>query len=189
MTVQPALAQLPNRNLTVELRQVEEGDGAGYSVSTQPRDALMTEQSVRVRNGGKAILKVSKSMPMQWVQSVSVESAALATSGVSASSTSGAVKNAFVWLEAGQTLKVQPRWPGGARSVSIEITVESARVGQRTGTELPDQSKSEQATMVSLPMGQWVTIASSGSVAQAGTYSSKVVNAKRRLLQVRVLAP
>jgi hypothetical protein len=189
MTVLPALAQAPNRNLTIELRQVDEGDGSGYSVRTQARDVLLTEQSVRVRNGEKAILKVSKSMPMQWVQSVSAQSAALSASGASASSTSGAVKNALVWLEAGQTLKVQPRWPGGTQSVSVEITVESASIGQRTGTELPDQSKSELATMVSLPMGQWVTIASSGVVTQPGTYSSQVVNANRRLLQVRVLAP
>jgi type II secretory pathway component GspD/PulD (secretin) len=149
----------------------------------------MTEQSVRVRNGEKAILKMSKSMPMQWVRSVSAQSAALSASGASASSTSGAVKNDLVWLEAGQSLQVQPRWPGGTQPVSVEITVESASIGQRTGTELPDQSKSELATTVSLPLGQWVTIASSGSVTQPGTYSSQAVNASRRLLQVRVLAP
>jgi hypothetical protein len=189
MTALPTLAELPNRNLTVELRQMVEGDGSWYSVSTQPREALMTEQSVHVRNGEKVTLMVSKAMPLQWQQSVSVQGAALSASGVTASSAGGEVKNAIVWLEAGQSLKVQPRWPGGKQAVRLEIAVESASVAQRTGTELPDQSKSQLVTKLSLPLGQWVTIASSGSGQQAGTYSSQSVNANRRLLQIRVLAP
>jgi hypothetical protein len=189
MAALPTLAQLPNRNLTVELRQVEEGAGSGYSVSTQTQDALMREQSVHVRNGEKATLMVSKAMPLQWVQSVSVQSAALSASGATASSTGGRVKNGLVWLEAGQSLKVQPSWPGGKQPVRVEIAVESATVSQRTGTELPDQSKGQLATTLSLPLGQWVTVASSGAGPQPGTYSSQPSAANQRLLQVRVLAP
>jgi hypothetical protein len=189
MAAWPTLAQLPNRNLIVELRQVEEDDGSGYSVSTQTRDGLLTQQSVHVHNGDKATLQVSKAIPIQWLQSVSAQSATLSASGASASSTAGGVKNALVWLDAGQSLKVQPRWPGGKQAVRLEISVESTSVAQRTGTEIPDQSRSQLATSVSLPLGQWVTIASSGSSPQPGTYSSRSVSAKRHLLQVRVLAP
>lgn len=192
MAALPALstsAKLPKRDLTVALRQIEEGDSAGYSVSSQPRDALMTEQSVNVRNGEKATMNVSKAMPLQWVQSVSVQSAALSTSGATANSTSGGVKNALVWLEAGQSLKVQPNWPGGKQPVSVEIDVQTASVGQRNGSELPDQSRSQLVTTVSLPLGQWVTIASSGNSPEPGVYSSQSASNHRRLLQLRVLAP
>ena len=189
MTALPALAQLPKRNLTVQMRQVEEGGSAGYSVSTEPQDAPMVGQSVNVRNGESATLKVSKAMPMQWVQSVSAQSTALSASGVSATSTGGGVKNGLVWLEAGQSFKVKPRWPGGKQPVSVEIDVESASVGQRTGTELPDQSRSQLVTTVSLPLGQWVTVASSGSGDQTGVYSSQSASRSKRLLQLRVVAP
>ena len=192
MAALPALsapAKLPKRDLTVALRQIEEGDSSGYSVSTQPRDALMTEQSVNVRNGEKATMNLSKTMPLQWVQSASVQSAALSTSGATANSTGGGVKNALVWLEAGQSFKVQPSWPGGKQAVNVEIDVQSASVGQRNGTELSDQSHSQLVTTVSLPLGQWVTIASSGSNSEPGVYSSQSASNHRRLLQLRVRAP
>lgn len=99
MAAQPALAATPalqRSKLTVELRQIEEGANSGYVVSTKPHDALMTEQIVNVRNGEKTTLVVSKTMPLQWVQSVSAQSATLATSGASASSAGGGVNNAIV---------------------------------------------------------------------------------------------
>jgi hypothetical protein len=49
MAALPALSappKLPKRDLTVALRQMEEGDSSGYSVSTQPRDAFEREQYV-----------------------------------------------------------------------------------------------------------------------------------------------
>lgn len=122
----PALSgapSLPKRNLTVEMRQIEEGNSSGYVVSTKTREGLMAEQSVSVRNGEKATLVVSKTMPLQWVQSVTLQSAALATSGASASSTGGGVNNAIVWMQAGQSFKVQPSWPGGKPPASVEIDV------------------------------------------------------------------
>ncbi len=192
MATLPAMSapnQLPKRDLTVAMRQVEEGDSSGYSVSTQPQEALIAEQSVNVHNGEKAMLTVSKAMPMQWVQSISVQNTALSASGISASSTGGSVKNGLVWLETGQSLKVQPSWPGGKQPVSVEIDVQTAGFGQRNGTELPDQSHSQLVTTVSLPLGQWVTIASSGSSPEPGVYSSQSASNHRRLLQLRVMAP
>lgn len=185
----PALAQLPQRNLIVDVRQVEAGSDGGYSVSTKSREALMTAQTVSVRNGEKASFHVSKSMPMQWVQSVSVQSASMAAPGVSASNTGGGVTNGLVWLEAGQSLQVQPHWPGGKQPVRLEIDVQSTSVGHRTGAELPDQSKSQLVTTVNAPLGQWVTVAISGSASQAGVYSSQTAANSQRLLQIRVLAP
>ncbi|WP_180125930.1 hypothetical protein [Rhodoferax sp. BLA1] len=184
----PAYAQLPQRNLIVDVRQVEAGNEGGYSASTT-REALMTAQTVSVRNGEKASFHVSKSMPMQWVQSVSVQSASMSAPGVSASNTGGGVTNGLVWLEAGQSLQVQPHWPGGKQPVRLDIDVQSTSVGHRTGTELPDQSKSQLVTTVNAPLGQWVTVAISGSAPQAGVYSSQAAANSQRLLQIRVLAP
>jgi hypothetical protein len=185
----PALAQLPQRNLIVDVRQVEAGSDAGYSVSTKPREALMTAQTVSVRNGEKASLNVSKSMPMQWVQSVSVQNSTLSASGMSATNTGGGVTNGLVWLEAGQSLQVQPRWPGGKQPVRVDIEVQSTSVAPRSGTELPDQTKSQLTTTVNAPLGQWVTMAISGSAPQPGVYSSQAAANSQRLLQIRVLAP
>ena len=184
-----ATPPLPKRNLTVEMRQIEEGANSGYVVGTKPQEELMTAQAVNVRNGEKATLVVSKAMPLQWVQSVSVQSASLAVSGASTSSTGGGVNNALVWMQAGQSLKVQPRWPGGKQPVSVEIDVQSASVSQRNGSDLPDQSNSRLNTTVNLLLGQWATIGISGANPQPGVYSSQSASNSRRLLQIRVLAP
>ena len=189
LPISPALADLPKRDLTVEMRQVEEGDSSGYAVGTQSRTPLLSAQQVQVRNGEKASLSLGKSIPMQWVQSVSTQSATLATSGASASSSGGAVTNAVTWMEAGQSLKVQPRWPGKQQPVMVEVEVQSASVGDRAGAELPDQSRSHIATTVSAPLGQWVTIAATGSSPQRGVYGSDASSQTRLLLQIRVLAP
>lgn len=184
LAVVPALAQLPHRDLTVELRQVAEGDG--YSVSTQSSDALMDLQSIKVRNGEKASLSLSKSIPMQWTSSVTAQSTSLAASGAAAGNTESGVKNAIVWMDASQSIKVQPRWPGGNQPAIVEIEVQSASVKPRTGTELPDQSRSQLTTTVSAPLGKWVNIGSSGNTPKAGVYSSQATVNNRRVLQIRV---
>lgn len=185
----PALADLPKQNLTVELRQVEEGDSAGYSVSTQSNHQLLAAQRVQVRNGEKASLSVGKSIPMQWIQSVSAQNSTLATSGTSASNNGGSVTQALTWMDAGQSIKLQPRWPGAKQPVTVEIEVQSAHVGERMGADLPDQSRELVATTVSAPLGQWVTIASTGSAQPAGVYGTDAASNTRRLLQLRVSVP
>jgi len=185
----PAMAELPKRDLTIELRQVEEGEGSGYAVSTQAHHPLLAPQQVQVRNGEKASLRMGTSIPMHWVQSVTAQSATLAASGAAASSNSGGVTNAVTWMDAGQSIKVHPRWPGAKQLVTVDIEVQSARIEARVGEELPEQSRSQAATTVSAPLGQWVTIASTGSSPQRGLYSSEATNDIRRLLQIRVLTP
>lgn len=184
----PAGAELPQRNLVIELRQVEEA-GTGFSVGTQSRDPLLAVQQVQVRNGEKASLQLGQSMPMQWVQSVSTQNATLSAGGASASNSGGAVAHALTWMEAGQSFKVQPRWPGATQPVTLDIEVKSAHVGDRVGADLPDQFRSQMVTSVRAPIGQWVTIAATGSSPQAGVYGSDASSNARRLLQIRVLAP
>jgi len=93
------------------------------------------------------------------------------------------------WMDAGQSLKVHPRWPGKQQPVLVDVEMQSASVDDRTGSELPEQSRSHLATTVSAPMGQWVTIAASGNRPQPGVYSSDASSNTRLLLQIRVLAP
>lgn len=183
----PAQAELPKRDLVVELRQVE--DAGGVTVSTQSREPLLTPQQIRVRNGAKASLQLAQALPMQWVKSASAQTESLSAAGVTARSSGGRVVNEVTWLEAGQSLSVQPRWPGGKQAVTVEIEVQAAAVGDRLGAELPTQSRSQTATTVSAPLGQWVTIATTGSSPARGVYSSEATSESRRLMQLRVLAP
>ncbi|WP_300083483.1 hypothetical protein [Rhodoferax sp.] len=185
------MAQLPKRDLTVELRQVEEVASTGYTVSTKSNVPVLSPQSVQVRNGEKASLSIGKTMTMQWVQSVQAQNASLAASGVAVSSNSGGVKHAITTMKSGQSIKVHPSWPGAKKMVTVEVEVQTNTVDARNGSELPNQSNSEVITTVSAPLGQWVTIASTGTAQnqQPGVYSSSAVSDAKRLLQIRVLAP
>jgi hypothetical protein len=81
IAMQSALAQLPKRDLTVELRQVEDVQSAGYTVSTKSHSPLLLSQSVQVRNGEKASLSVGQTITLQWVKSAQAQSASLTASG------------------------------------------------------------------------------------------------------------
>jgi len=69
-----AAPQLPQRDVTVELRQIEEGYGepTGYSVRSNADAGLpaLAYQKILVRNGEKATLRMGQSSPKQWVQSI-----------------------------------------------------------------------------------------------------------------------
>jgi hypothetical protein len=191
LALQPVLAQLPKRDLTIELRQVEDAETTGYSVSTNFKSSVLAPQSVQVRNGEKASLSIGKTMTMQWVKSVNAQSASLSASGATASSSAGGVSHAMTTMKSGTTIKVHPNWTGKIEAVTVEVEVESDTVEARNGAELPNQAHSQVATTVSAALGQWVTIASSGAgpSQQAGVYSSSGRSEPRRLLQIRVSAP
>lgn len=184
----PAQAQLPQRNLTVELRQVDESEA--YTVSTQPSSSPLQAQQLQVRNGEKATLHMGQSMPIRFVESVAGGSSAQSGSNGSGSSSGGAVRYGMVWMQAGQSMTVQPRWSGGKQPVAVQIDVQAASVEAPSGNaELPSQARSQVATTVSAPLGQWVTVAATGTPAQTHTYSSEAAAETRRLVQIRVLAP
>jgi hypothetical protein len=191
IAMQCALAQLPKRDLTIELRQVEEAQSAGYTVSTKSSTPLLLPQSVQVRNGEKASLNVSQTMTLQWVKSVQAQSASLTASGTTASSNYGGVSHGIMTMKSGQTFKVHPSWPGPKQMATIAVEVESDTVEGRNGAELPNQSHSEFVTTVTAAFGQWVTIATTGAgqSQQLGVYSTNSVSEAKRFLQIRVVAP
>lgn len=186
----PALAQLPQRDLIVQVREVNVGEGGAYTVGTQAGKALLAPQQLRVRNGDRASFGVGRSMPMQCIESASVANLSLSTSsGLSANSSGASVTNAVKWMDAGQEIKLQAQWPGAQQPVKVEIELQSASVDVHTGAELPVQSRSQFATTVSAPLGQWVSFAFTGQSRQSGVYGSELGSDPRRLLQIRVLAP
>jgi hypothetical protein len=173
-------AQLPQRDLTIEIRQIEDGRAEGQHFSTGPVDTSRTWEPhmLQVRNGEKASVRMQDAIPMQWVQSVGVENRQPVGVG-----------NALVWFDAGQSVSVRPQWPGGNRPAKLEIEVEKAAVADRVGADLPNQSRNTLTTTVTVPLAQWVTVAASGIASQDGTYSSNSGKQVRRLLQVRVMVP
>lgn len=171
-------APLPQRDLVLELREIEEG-GGGYVVGTRPQVPLMPPQQLQVRNGGAARLSFSQATPLQWVQSVQAQGPM----------TGAGVKQGLIWLQAGQSLQLRPSWPGGQRPATVDVEVQTANVQQQPGRELPTQERSELATTVQAPLGQWVTLARSGNAPQPGVYRSDAASQRPRLLQLRVTAP
>jgi len=192
-----ALADLPKRDWVVELRQVYEGkemqdgleESGGYAVSTAPSGAVFAPQQVRVRNGDKASLRLSQSMPMQWQQSASTQSASVSAGGANASNSASGVTQGLTWMEAGQNIVVTPRWLGGKQPVQLQLELQSDAVDERTSADLPTSTRQQLSTTVSAPLHLWVTIATSGGAARAGTYSSAGGADARRLLQIRVSPP
>jgi hypothetical protein len=168
----------PERDLLLEVRQIEEGS-SGYVVSTRPQAPMLPPQQVQVRNGREARIRYAQSIPLQWVQAVQA----------AGPMTGAGVKQGLVWLQAGQSLVLRPRWPGGQQAATVEVEMQTAAVEARPGAELPTQQRSELATTVRAPLGQWVTIARSGQVAPQGSYSSEAASQRPRLLQLRVTAP
>ena len=177
-----AEAQLPKRDLTIELRQIEEGREEGVSYRAGPSDVapLLIPQKIQVRNGEKGALRMSLSVPIQWVEAAQA-----------GSSQSGAgVKQALQWFDVGQTISVTPRWAGGNRDAAVEVEVQQADMATRGNADMPSQSRSQFSSTVTAPLAQWVTIAATGSApARQGSYSSAGGSEVRRLLQIRVMVP
>jgi hypothetical protein len=69
------------------------------------------------------------------------------------------------------------------------VEVQTAAVQQQPDRVLPTQERSELATTVQAPLGQWVTLARSGNAPQPGVYRSDAAGQRPRLLQLRVTAP
>lgn len=189
LVAQSTLAQLPARDLNVELRQIEESSTGGYTIGTRPQTPLLTQQQMLVRNGSKASFSLGQTIPLQWVQSVSSHTSTLSVTGADASSRGGGVTQALVWMDAGQSLAVKPRWSGGRQPVTVEVEMQSASMEPRPGAELPSQARSQLVTTVGAPLGQWVTIATTGNSQPRGTYGSDAAGEGRRLLQLRVSLP
>jgi hypothetical protein len=181
-----ASAELPKRDFTVELREVQDRDASGTTVATQAPGPGLMDQSVRVRNGEKATLRFNVAMPVQWVQKLE-SNATTATNGPN-QTTGSAISNALTWMDAGQSMVVTPRWTSAKQPVVIEIELQSAAVQPGAGSELPSQLRTQATTTVSAPLGEWVTVATEGQRQPDGVYRSGGGSDVPKLIQIRVLA-
>jgi hypothetical protein len=192
---------LPKRDLTVELRQTEDGREEGGHYTAGSADSTTWEpQTVQVRNGEKALVRLNDAIPMQWTQSVSGPALGTNPSGPAPAAATGTQVNvntsavssaniALVWFDAGQSLSVQPKWPGGNKPAVVDIEVQRAAVDPQSGAALPKQSRHTVSSTITAPLGEWVTLAATGKAPKAGTTSSEAGLQVRRLLQIRVMAP
>lgn len=182
-----AAPPLPQRDLTVELRQMEDtyGEPSGYTVSSHSGSGLsaLSYQKIMVRNGEKASVKMAQSTPKQWVQSVSGASS-------TTSNTMHGATNMLEWLQSGYSITVLPRWTGSDDPATVEFEVEQKDLQTHNNADMPTQARRQFSSTITAPLAQWVTISSAGEVPKAGVYSTSSANkANRQALQIRVLAP
>ena len=199
---------LPQRNLLVEWRVGGQGAStqrqAGIEVGRVIIDSrrgvigqagitagtVRTEsqgssvQQVMVLNGGRARLYMGRS------QSVTAWQLVFSPGLMALPQT--------VWIDVGEGIHVTPRWSGG-RDVVVDIEAQSrqpVQPGSAYGGQLdPDGQtrRTELASTVSVPLGEWVVVARNGGReqrSQSGTLSTRdVESSQSEQLEIRVTAP
>lgn len=209
-----AVAQGPKQNLQVELRWVEQElsaaamsgvrDGGtvvstGGSVSARGGVALSTENRAQrlqvlprmlVQNGAQASFTMTESTPMQWVD-VAVDRQQGQQDRIVVVPRQGVAERV-------RGFSVKPNWPGGRNPVSVEVraTDQLNRSGGNAGsygTSMPDGAQpasTDVLSTVQAPLGIWVTIARTGTVATGGgrgSYSTRDAEVQKlRELQLRI---
>jgi hypothetical protein len=201
---------LPEPNLVVQVRLVQgqpaplpaAGSDTDAAVAARApvtvgtaraADAPAQSQQVVVLNGQRASFRFGRSMPLHWVQAASMQVGSSSAGSASSSHSGGSLVNAVTWLDAGQGMGVQARWPGGSHPVTLTLDFETSQVDPRVGAELPATTHGQVQTTVSVPLGQWFTFATVGSEArplQAGVWSTAAPSTQPpQAFQVRVSLP
>jgi hypothetical protein len=185
-------------------RGVSVSGRAGVEWSSQQASVdQRVEQQVMVLNGGRARLDLRQQRPVtqwQWAASVGAEGVDGGYGGHGQPQV-GLVSET-VWVDSGQGLAVRPRWGGGRAPVVVELEAEApvpssaARLGRRF--EARDAMADEPArliaqTTVTVPMGQWVAVASTRQQAtrqQSGALSTADIDQDdRAVLEIKVSLP
>jgi hypothetical protein len=194
---------LPMRNLLVELRQGDEQqlasreagvrggsvtiDSSGAQVGLQGGFEARSHdasgdvvQRLLVLNGGQGRIAIGSGAPMlQWLQVVWTPSGP-------------AVIGAREWVEALRAMQVRPRWPGGDAPVEVELRAEANRRGAG-GTPTEGIDAASVLTTVQVPLGKWITVASSGdreAQSERAAIGSREMSLEQRyIVQLRVSLP
>ena len=176
---------LPQRDLLIELREADAAQAstgaAGWNARSADASAARERpaQQVRVHNGASASLRLAVTRPLQVWQ---------AAPGVLLPVPVPQTQ----WISAGQSLTLQPRWPGGREPVSVAVIADSSRIDPHVApgsAELPQRAEGQVSTTVSVPLGQWVTIAATGADGSDMNVVGSGQAASQRVLQLRVSLP
>lgn len=200
-----AAPPLPQRNLQVEMRVVEDdtearqaaaasgsvridsrsgvqGDATLIAQSRTRQQGLDTVQRVLVLNGGRAVLRLSQS---QLVEDTEIwwtpwgPGAAVRTQ----------------WIELVNGIEVQPRWPGGNAQVMVDLGAQRAQPGTRAwqGNRPTAVEQWSLVSTVQAPLGEWIDVAQVQSAARGTSVSTGGFSAstasRQRSLQLRVSLP
>lgn len=174
-----AASGLPPRDLIVELRSAgADAPASGWDLSSADAARDRVQHRLRVRNGQSAHLALGVTRPVQTWQVLP---------GV----WRGVAAPATQWISAAQTLVVQPRWPGGTQPVAVTLRVHTSRFDPAVApgsSEPPQRGEVELETTVSVPLGEWVALASSGEPDPSlqGAVGSRDAAPSRRTLQLRI---
>ncbi len=195
---------LPVCNLTIEVRAVVLGIASQGALSSEPsgappgltvssrqaeREPVETQQ-VRVLNGERAALRLSSAVPFTWVQAVAGRAVSPPAAKASAAGTDASLVNAVTWLPRGQSLAVQPSWPGGQADVKLVMAWALQQIDD-SHAGLPTATGRQAQTTLAVPINQWTTFATSGQAEPAptsGVWSTQSLRARIGYAwQVRVL--
>ena len=117
--------------------------GQTWRVSVDDGGPELLQQLV-LRNGGRARLRLAETEPVAWLEM------AVLPQGRAA-----ALRQR--WVQRVSAMAVRASWPGGLRSVDVELQVESGE------TAIGSPLQRQLATQLLVPPGQWVTVARSAS--------------------------
>lgn len=181
------MGTLPLRNVHIEVRQVlqREPAPAGGVVqgrvqaepgaarveltwaqgATAARQSQQADQRLLVLNGRRARIALRNSVPFRLVQT-------WVRNGVMT------VVPGTVLLEAGTGFDATPQWDGGAQ-VTLALSAAQGQTGDHA-------SGASTATLVVLPLGEWVTVAQSTELTQGDPTRPASVQTE---VQVRVTLP
>jgi hypothetical protein len=201
----PCAAELPPQNLELSFRQIDSEQAvrepsaavpAHADVTVSTRRPLASQpwlQQLQVLNGEWAALRIGRSLPVPWTRAVAGQASAPAKVGSAAGGVSGGVVNELTWLQAGQSLAVRARWPGGNNPALVDIRVDMDDIDDRRANDMPATSQSQVVTTLAVPLERWTTFASSQSGrepdARGTTSTSALQGTARQLFQVFVHLP
>ncbi len=179
-----AAPPLPQRDLLIELREADASnasrgaEASGWSARSADASSARERpaQQLRVHNGASASLRLTVTRPLQVWQ---------AAPGVLLPVPMPQTQ----WITAGQSLTLQPRWPGGREPVSVAVSSDSSRLDPHVApgsAELAQRSDASVMTTVSAVLGQWVTLAATGADDGDMSVVASGQAAARRVLQLRV---
>lgn len=168
-----APAAPPAVNLHVQWRWVENSaapavlDSAGQAGvvlatggSRDPRGALgwrarqderrEAVQQLWLRNGGRASVQLATLEPIGWLEMAHTPQG-------------GRAVLRYRWIESVTGLALRALWPGGQRSVEVELAAQTAQGGSALGAP----GRAATVTQLLVPKGQWVTVARSAAAPRA----------------------